>query len=145
MFSLICSWPNGWVNNRQASDWRRHRVHYDVIVMWRLSSSSIIIIVPVSSISGNLVTDDVSWHSGAIFKINVDLKLFRFKYYRHVSNNFLFDGNGLYMRSPQTLNWKQHMHIYSKEVSIEKLYIQSWMYFHGIVGKHHLPTRYLSL
>ena len=33
MFSLICAWLNGWVNNREASDLRRHRAHYDVIVM----------------------------------------------------------------------------------------------------------------
>ena len=33
MFSLICAWINGWVNNREAGDFRRHRAHYDVIVM----------------------------------------------------------------------------------------------------------------
>ena len=33
MFSLICAWTNGWVNNRDASDLRRHRAHYDVTVM----------------------------------------------------------------------------------------------------------------
>ena len=33
MFSLICAWINGWVNNSGASDLRRHRAHYDVIVM----------------------------------------------------------------------------------------------------------------
>ena len=33
MFSLICAWINGWVNNRKASDLRRHHAHYDVIVM----------------------------------------------------------------------------------------------------------------
>ena len=33
MFSLICSWINGWVNNREAGDLRRHSAHYDVIVM----------------------------------------------------------------------------------------------------------------
>ena len=32
MFSLICAWINGWVNNRDAGDLRRHRAHYDVIV-----------------------------------------------------------------------------------------------------------------
>ena len=34
MFSLICAWLNDWVNNREAGDLRRHRAHYDVIVMW---------------------------------------------------------------------------------------------------------------
>ena len=33
MFSLICAWIHGWVNNREAGDLRRHRVHYDVNVM----------------------------------------------------------------------------------------------------------------
>ena len=33
MFSLICARMNGWVNNREAGDLRRYRVHYDVIVM----------------------------------------------------------------------------------------------------------------
>ena len=33
IFSLICAWTNGWANNRDAGDLRRHRAHYDVIVM----------------------------------------------------------------------------------------------------------------
>ena len=33
MFSLICVWVNDWVNNREASDLRRYRAHYDVIVV----------------------------------------------------------------------------------------------------------------
>ena len=33
MFSLICLWINGWVNNREADDLRRYRAHYDVTVM----------------------------------------------------------------------------------------------------------------
>ena len=34
MFSLICVWINGWVNNREAGDLRRYRAHYDVTVMF---------------------------------------------------------------------------------------------------------------
>ena len=34
MFSLICAWINNWVINRKAGDLRRHRAHYDVIVMY---------------------------------------------------------------------------------------------------------------
>ena len=30
---LIYTWMNGWVNSREAGDLRRHRAHYDVIVM----------------------------------------------------------------------------------------------------------------
>ena len=33
MFSLVCVWINGWVNNREACDLRRYLAHYDVIVM----------------------------------------------------------------------------------------------------------------
>ena len=33
MFTLICARINGWVNNREAGDLRRHCAHYDVIVM----------------------------------------------------------------------------------------------------------------
>ena len=33
MFSLTCVWINRWINNREAGDLRRHRVHHDVIVM----------------------------------------------------------------------------------------------------------------
>ena len=36
MFSLICAWINGWVNNREAGDLRRHRAHYDFTVMHAL-------------------------------------------------------------------------------------------------------------
>ena len=32
VFSLISSWTNGWVNNRDAGDVRHHRAHYDVTV-----------------------------------------------------------------------------------------------------------------
>ena len=33
MFSLICAWISDWTNNREAGDLRRHRVHYDVVVL----------------------------------------------------------------------------------------------------------------
>ena len=33
MFSLICAWTNGWVNNREAGELRCHGAHYNVIVM----------------------------------------------------------------------------------------------------------------
>ena len=32
-FSLMCVWINGWVNNGEAGDLRRYRIHYDVTVM----------------------------------------------------------------------------------------------------------------
>ena len=33
MLSLICTWMNGWVNNREAGDLRRQHAHHDVTVM----------------------------------------------------------------------------------------------------------------
>ena len=33
LFSLMCAWINGWINNREAGDLRRHRAHYDATVM----------------------------------------------------------------------------------------------------------------
>ena len=41
MFSLICARINGWVNNGEAGDLRRHRAHYDVIVMVWISTRPI--------------------------------------------------------------------------------------------------------
>ena len=40
MFSLICVWINDWVNNGEAGDLRRYRIHYDVIVMGYLVKST---------------------------------------------------------------------------------------------------------
>ena len=39
MFSLIYAQINGWANNREVGDLRRHRVHYDVIVMVRIQKT----------------------------------------------------------------------------------------------------------
>ena len=33
MFSLICTWINSWVNNREAGDLRCYHAHYEVIVI----------------------------------------------------------------------------------------------------------------
>ena len=44
-FYFICAWIHGWVNNREAGDLRRHRAHYDVIVMGIFRHWSIIIVV----------------------------------------------------------------------------------------------------
>ena len=39
MFSLICFWIDGWVNNGEAGDLRRYCAHYDVTVMLRIHVS----------------------------------------------------------------------------------------------------------
>ena len=44
IFSMIYTWINGWVKNREAIDLRRHLAHYDFIVLAKkvfLSSSSL--------------------------------------------------------------------------------------------------------
>ena len=49
MFSLICAWINGWVNNCEAGDLGRYRAHYDVTVM-------------------GCITDALLWHNKYMFK-----------------------------------------------------------------------------
>ena len=39
MFSFICAWINGWVNNRNAGDLMRHCVLYDVIVIGNIDQT----------------------------------------------------------------------------------------------------------
>ena len=40
MFYMICTWLNGWVNNGEAGDLRRHRAHYDVTVMLQYKTTT---------------------------------------------------------------------------------------------------------
>ena len=42
MFSLICVWINGSINDREAGDLTRHHVHYDVTVMQCVKDMDII-------------------------------------------------------------------------------------------------------
>ena len=41
MFSLICVWINGWVNNGKTGDLRCYRAHYDVIVMFKAGAPTV--------------------------------------------------------------------------------------------------------
>ena len=50
MFSLICAWTSGWVNNRDAANLKRHRTHYDVTVMRRHHSLAAWIAVKIYAI-----------------------------------------------------------------------------------------------
>ena len=49
MFSLICVWINGWVNNREAGDLRRYRAHYDVTIMMHYMYGNVCI--PMSNLT----------------------------------------------------------------------------------------------
>ena len=44
---FICVLTNGWVNNRDTGDWRRHRAHYDVIVIMHGMVSKIWVVLVV--------------------------------------------------------------------------------------------------
>ena len=56
MFSLICAWINGSVNNREAGDLRRHCAHYDVTVMMAWQSNWLPIARPVSHSTVGIVS-----------------------------------------------------------------------------------------
>ena len=45
MFSLICAWINGWVNNHEAGDLRRERADYDVIGMYGRSTYNQVLLI----------------------------------------------------------------------------------------------------
>ena len=57
MFSLICVWINGWINNREAGDLRLFCAHYDVNVMARPLTKdramNAVVAIPLSRRSDN--------------------------------------------------------------------------------------------
>ena len=68
MFTLICVWINGWVNNREAGDLRRYRVLSDVIVMsftdithykvfLRIAVFKVILAPPIQGLRSQLKTE----------------------------------------------------------------------------------------
>ena len=65
VFSLICVWINDWVNNREASDLRRYRAHYDVIVKQQAGLSATVMMTIKSSIlfqNGPTGSGEISQH-----------------------------------------------------------------------------------
>ena len=65
MFPLICAWINGWVNNRVAGDLRRHRAHYDVIVMLSGHGAHA---TQIARFSSAVRSNGVDWISGQLNK-----------------------------------------------------------------------------
>ena len=66
MFSLICAWINGWVNNREADDLWPHRPHYDVTSRYRANLTSYAVLefekhnrTPLYSISWNGTSNNI--------------------------------------------------------------------------------------
>ena len=71
MFSSICAWINGWVNNHEAGDLRRHRADYDVTVMNYLPSICTFPcgwLPPKSSLSHRIV---LWWHKSLGYRMFV--------------------------------------------------------------------------
>ena len=58
-FLLSAPWINSWINNRDAGHLRRHRTHYDVIVM-AILFSFMITLFPSSTIMEQLLLIDTS-------------------------------------------------------------------------------------
>ena len=103
MFSLICVWRNGCVNNGEAGDKRRHRAHYDVTVMgWTETTGAMnyglisvwnkrkILVAQRNTNEGRLVAQlIVSWSVEVMCCAHLTV-LIHFSWY-HIS----FDGKGL--------------------------------------------------
>ena len=76
MFSLICVWINGWVNNREAGDLRRYGAHYDVTVMTQSGvfahrverSSTIVPMLRPSALRVNTETELLFWRQNDNFR-----------------------------------------------------------------------------
>ena len=64
---LICAWINGWVNNREAGDWRRHRAHYDVTVMEMEEPSLWLPNIPIQWIIPPFMKSPDDWDSTDYF------------------------------------------------------------------------------
>ena len=62
MFSLICVWINGWVNNRESGDLKRQWAHYYVTVMitehiFVMLSMSVLLILHATWLSKARITE----------------------------------------------------------------------------------------
>ena len=104
MFSLICAWTNGSVNNRDPGDLRCHWAHYDITVMyciayWGTSKSSLLIVTQTiyhgsstfSFLCINFHNQHLSWQCRGM--IEVSNTWLCSKQFLHIENellNFLF-------------------------------------------------------
>ena len=61
IFSLICALINGFVNNREADDFKRHRAHYDDIVMWTVRKAQVEVVLMRSIMMGVVLDSDSPW------------------------------------------------------------------------------------
>ena len=68
LFSLICAWINGWVNNLEAGELRRHRAHYDVTVI-RIPTQRHIEMASCKMICWSLYYTELYWHLTIWFNV----------------------------------------------------------------------------
>ena len=87
VFSLICDWINGWVNNREAGDLRRHRAHYEVTVM--LSKDWYYIATSWNWVTGNISTRTVWFFSDGFLSANIYGIWYAFKYFSSAHHSVL--------------------------------------------------------
>ena len=77
MFSLICVWINGWVNNREAGDLRRYHAHYYAIVMRKtnalcsIKQTVLLIFEPPMSWNGKNWSCKITHNMNKSLKLNV--------------------------------------------------------------------------
>ena len=57
VFSLICAWINGWVNNREAGNLRHPDAHYDVTIMTRHHEVVGLVLLLLSDAVASLLTN----------------------------------------------------------------------------------------
>ena len=98
IFPFICAWINGWVNNREAGDLRRHRTHYDVIVMWVNNDSPYLVIKYTMKIESVTTTSVEQEHT------RVNLK----QYLRRENKVRIIEDQ---LGQPMVDRWKTCMHL----------------------------------
>ena len=68
MFSLICAWTNGWVNNRDADDFRCHSAHYVLTAMMN-ANQPVLITGPVNIF---IIENEYTKYSDGIIEMDVN-------------------------------------------------------------------------
>ena len=95
MFSLICVWINGWVNNRESGDLRRHLGHYDVIVMtvecqYNIDTAEVLktftLYIFLENISAAILIVIWSWD---MFYLKIDPSCLAFRGHIHTTSTIL--------------------------------------------------------
>ena len=115
MFSLTCVWINGWVNNREAGDLRRHRGHYDVNVM-----------IPLH--------DSLRVSRSIYFSCNWKTKRYRLSFYKLLNDPILH-----FLKSTQV---KRGYHQYTHKQRVLMHRHEGWNVRHGLC---HIYMRYLYI